>query len=254
MDSSDSAVTARAVHERQHGARLAAADTDRVWGWGTPAGRRRAARRGRMIAEAAALGPGRRALEVGCGTGVFTEIFAATGADVVALDLSPDLVRIATGRLGQHPRVELRVQALDECHDGPFDAVVGSSVLHHLELAPALRRMFELLARGGILSFAEPNMLNPPDLRRTELPAVLPVSVAGRDGVRPFAARGGAARDGLRGRTHRPLRLAPPGRAGPADRRGVRARARVGTTPAGARVCRLACHPRRASRPRVSVE
>jgi SAM-dependent methyltransferase len=45
--------------------------------------------------------------------------------------------------------------------DGPFDAVVGSSLLHHLAYASALICIYELLAPGGRLSFAEPNMLNP---------------------------------------------------------------------------------------------
>ena len=45
--------------------------------------------------------------------------------------------------------------------DGPFDAVIGSSVLHHLELPAALEKMFALLRPGGVLSFAEPNLLNP---------------------------------------------------------------------------------------------
>lgn len=157
-----SAVSARVDNELRHGAWLAAEETERVWGWGTPAGRRRAERRGALIAQCAALGPGRRALEVGAGTGIFTEIFARTGADVVAVDLSPDLLSKARVRLSAFDRVRLLEKRFEDCdEDGPFDAVIGSSVLHHLELEPALRRIAELLAPGGVLCFAEPNMLNP---------------------------------------------------------------------------------------------
>jgi SAM-dependent methyltransferase len=46
-------------------------------------------------------------------------------------------------------------------NESRFDAVIGSSVLHHLEVKPALQRIFDLLKPGGYLSFAEPNMLNP---------------------------------------------------------------------------------------------
>ena len=45
--------------------------------------------------------------------------------------------------------------------DGPFDAVIGSSILHHLEVNAALSKIFSLLKPGGRISFAEPNMLNP---------------------------------------------------------------------------------------------
>jgi len=45
--------------------------------------------------------------------------------------------------------------------DERFDAVIGSSVLHHLELDAAMARMAALLKPGGRISFAEPNMLNP---------------------------------------------------------------------------------------------
>lgn len=42
-----------------------------------------------------------------------------------------------------------------------FDAVIGSSILHQLEIKPALLRIFSLLKPGGYFSFAESNMLNP---------------------------------------------------------------------------------------------
>jgi SAM-dependent methyltransferase len=45
--------------------------------------------------------------------------------------------------------------------EGPFDAVIGSSILHHLEVDQALPKIYELLKPGGVVSFAEPNMLNP---------------------------------------------------------------------------------------------
>ena len=42
-----------------------------------------------------------------------------------------------------------------------FDAVVGSSVLHHLDVAQALRECFRVLKPEGVICFTEPNMLNP---------------------------------------------------------------------------------------------
>ena len=48
-----------------------------------------------------------------------------------------------------------------EARDEPFDAVVGSSVLHHLPVAASLARIRDLLRPGGRVAFAEPNYLNP---------------------------------------------------------------------------------------------
>ena len=45
--------------------------------------------------------------------------------------------------------------------DSHFDSVVGSSVLHHLEITEALREIYRVLKIGGAIYFTEPNMLNP---------------------------------------------------------------------------------------------
>jgi len=153
----------RSKHEVEHGELLAAAeDVERAWGWGTPAGRERGKRRARLIAEGAHLGPGVYALEVGCGTGMFTEMFAQTGAQLVAVDISPDLLEKARTRGLPTTRVQFIQGCFEHCDvEGPFDAVIGSSVLHHLELASALSTIYALLKPAGLMSFAEPNLLNP---------------------------------------------------------------------------------------------
>jgi len=153
---------ARGQREIEHGRKLVEGGAERIWGWDTPAGRVRAVRRARLIAEGAGLAPGVRALEIGCGTGLFTELMAKTGAEIVAVDISDELLDAARLRNLPPDRVRFLHKRFEDCDvDGPFDAVVGSSVLHHLEIEPALRRAFELLKPGGVMSFAEPNMLNP---------------------------------------------------------------------------------------------
>jgi SAM-dependent methyltransferase len=157
-----SATSSRAEHEIAHGKTLALGHPEDVWGWGSPAGRLRAQRRGRMIVAGARLGPGVRVLEIGCGTGLFTEAFAASGADVVAVEVSAELLDRASARQFPPGRVRLLQKRFEDCAaDGPFDAVVGSSVLHHLDIEAAVSRIYELLAPGGRLCFTEPNMLNP---------------------------------------------------------------------------------------------
>jgi 2-polyprenyl-3-methyl-5-hydroxy-6-metoxy-1,4-benzoquinol methylase len=162
MDQQPKPRTSKTEHEILHGEWLAARDAGKIWGWDTPAGRLRAQRRASLVAEGARLKPGDRVLEIGCGTGIFTEIFAASGATIVAVDLSKELLDRARARNLPREQVIFVEKPFEECDvDGPFDGVIGSSVLHHLEIDGSLRRILELLKPGGFLSFAEPNMLNP---------------------------------------------------------------------------------------------
>jgi 2-polyprenyl-3-methyl-5-hydroxy-6-metoxy-1,4-benzoquinol methylase len=163
----------RVDREIAHGRYLAASDPETMWGWGTPAGQRRASRRARIIAEGGGLGPGVRALEVGCGTGLFTSYFAETGAKIVAIDISPELLALARHRALPIDRVSFVLGRFEElAADRQFDAIVGSSVLHHLELESALPHLFRLVKPGGWCSFAEPNMLNPQVFLERHVPAL----------------------------------------------------------------------------------
>jgi 2-polyprenyl-3-methyl-5-hydroxy-6-metoxy-1,4-benzoquinol methylase len=152
----------RARRERDHGRQLIAMGAESAWGWTTPAGRVRVARRAAMIAAAGGLVPGRRVLEIGCGTGIFTETFATSGADVLAIDVSEELLAIARARALPPERVEFRCIEFEALPStAGFDAIIGSSVLHHLNLEAALPLMRSLLKPGGAIAFAEPNLLNP---------------------------------------------------------------------------------------------
>ena len=53
-----------------------------IWRWDSPAGRIRAERRGRLIMEAGAIKSDNVTLEIGCGTGVFTELVSQSGLSV----------------------------------------------------------------------------------------------------------------------------------------------------------------------------
>ncbi len=152
----------RREHELAHGRMLARDDPEALWGWKTPAGRERARRRAELIAHGGRLGPGTRVLEIGCGTGMFTEMFAGAGATIVAVDISPDLLKMTRARGLPPGRVRFLAKRFEECEvEGPFDAVVGSSILHHVEIAESLAKIRALLKPGGAMSFAEPNYLNP---------------------------------------------------------------------------------------------
>lgn len=158
----ESDLNTRAEHEVSHGRWLAEQDTEKVWGWNTLAGQFRAQRRAQKIIDAARIQRTDHVLEIGCGTGLFTAMFAATGARIVAVDISPEL--LAKARLKNLPveQVTFLEKRFEDCEvDGPFDAIIGSSILHHLDIDPSINRIKALLRRGGRIAFAEPNMLNP---------------------------------------------------------------------------------------------
>jgi ubiquinone/menaquinone biosynthesis C-methylase UbiE len=134
-----------------------------IWNWDSPSGRMRAERRAGIFIAAGELRQGRRALELGCGTGLFTEKVARSGAEVVAIDLSIHLLGAARARLATAGNVRLACGNAEQTpyRDATFDAVYGSSVLHHLDLDAALVESARLLRPGGLAVFTEPNILNP---------------------------------------------------------------------------------------------
>ena len=173
MTNAPTTTTARAEHEVAHGRYLAAHDVEKIWGWGTPAGHIRAQRRIDMIARGARLAPGMRVVEVGCGTGIFTEMLTKLGVHVTAVDISAELLDLARNR-GIDPATVTFVEGRFEeiAFPEPFDAVVGSSVLHHLDVMPALAKARSVLRPGGAVAFAEPNMLNPQIAIQKNVPIV----------------------------------------------------------------------------------
>ena len=108
------------------------------------------------------LKPGMKILELGCGTGSFTSELARSGADITAIDVSPELLEIAKANWSAaNVRYEIQNAYALTYSDATFDSVVGSSILHHLEIEEALREIYRVLKPGGTIYFTEPNMLNP---------------------------------------------------------------------------------------------
>ena len=101
------------------------------------------------MVEIRALSP-RRVLEVGCGWGELAEWIARdTGAEVVAVDLSPRMVELARER-----GVDARVADVQELPfaDGEFDLVVAAWMLYHVpDLDRGLGELARVLRPGGRL-------------------------------------------------------------------------------------------------------
>jgi SAM-dependent methyltransferase len=112
----------------------------------------------------AALKPGDRVLDVGCGMGRYTFALADRGFVVEGLDLSEGLLERL--RAYDNGRYGIPLHCGDVLHPpkelgGSFDALVGFFTLHHLhDLVGCLQSMRALTRPGGRIVFLEPNPLN----------------------------------------------------------------------------------------------
>jgi SAM-dependent methyltransferase len=100
---------------------------------------------------------GLRVLEVGCGPGVLTSWLVSNGAAVTAVDVSSEMVRLASRRVGA--RAQILVADLSEpltfAADASADLVVASLVLHYLaDWAGPLAEFHRVLAPHGAVVFS----------------------------------------------------------------------------------------------------
>jgi 2-polyprenyl-3-methyl-5-hydroxy-6-metoxy-1,4-benzoquinol methylase len=118
------------------------------------------------MAVALPMPPGARLLDVGCGSGWLCEYFARLGYDATGIDISADLIMLASERLERVPyglddETRLRYRFLE--HDieaAPlpeiFDVVICYDSLHHFEDEHAvLRNIAAMLEAGGFLFVLE---------------------------------------------------------------------------------------------------
>jgi SAM-dependent methyltransferase len=92
-------------------------------------------------------------LEIGCGKGEFSRRLAATSKLVIALDLSPEMIRMARERSAHLPNVEFKIADVMS-YDLPragFDCIASIATLHHLPLREGLLKMKAALKPGGVL-------------------------------------------------------------------------------------------------------
>jgi ubiquinone/menaquinone biosynthesis C-methylase UbiE len=136
-------------------------DPEKIWGLSSHAGKLRAQRRAEMFIEKTGMNSTYDVLEIGCGSGIFTEKLSRTQARIIATDISEDLLALA--RRKNLPNCELRITDAHhlEFASNTFDVVYGSSILHHLDVEKALKEIFRVLKPRGQIIFSEPNMLNP---------------------------------------------------------------------------------------------
>ncbi len=93
------------------------------------------------------------ALEIGCGTGTFARRLAERAEQVMAVDLSPEMIRIARERSAQFPNIDFHLADVSE-YSLPaksFDCIATIATLHHLRLEEMLLKIKAALKPGGVL-------------------------------------------------------------------------------------------------------
>jgi SAM-dependent methyltransferase len=97
--------------------------------------------------------PCREALEIGCGTGLFSHALAAHAERVLALDLSPEMIRRARAREPRRANLEFELADVSAWlfPRERFDCIASIATLHHLDPRALLPRMRDALRPGGVL-------------------------------------------------------------------------------------------------------
>jgi SAM-dependent methyltransferase len=146
------------------------------------------------LAELAGVGPGRRVLEIGCGTGQATVPLAERGCQIVAVELGAGLAAVARRKLARFRLVQVAVAAFEDwpLSPDPFDVVLAATAFHWIDPGRARgqgrRRAATRRCPGG--------HLHPPPRRRR--PGVLHrrAGLLRRLGSGDHAARASAAHRG----------------------------------------------------------
>jgi ubiquinone/menaquinone biosynthesis C-methylase UbiE len=105
--------------------------------------------------------PGRRLLDIGCGTGKSALGFAADGYAVTGVDFAEEMLAVARKKSGANQVTFVRADIRDLPELGPFDVVTAmGEPLGHLatltELDDCLRGIARLLVPGGLFVFDVP--------------------------------------------------------------------------------------------------
>ena len=129
--------------------------------------------------------PGARVLDVGCGAGLLSEALAHEGATVVALDLAPELLKVARLHgLESGVSVDYRQQSVESLAvemPGRFDAVTCMEMLEHVpDPAAIIDACATLLKPGGRLFVST--------LNRT--PAAFALAIVGAEYVARLLPKG----------------------------------------------------------------
>jgi len=95
-----------------------------------------------------------KTVELGCGTGVFTELIIPKTMHLVATDLSNELLALARKRLNNHPKIVIQRENCTATSfvPGAFDSAFMANLIHVVENPDkVLKECHRFLRKGGML-------------------------------------------------------------------------------------------------------
>ena len=128
---------------------------------------------------------GAAVLDVGCGAGLLSEALAKEGAEVVAIDLAPELIKVARlHRLESGVEADYRLQSVESLAaeaPGSFDAITCMEMLEHVpDPSAIIGACATLLKPGGRLFLST--------LNRT--PAAFALAIVGAEYIARLLPKG----------------------------------------------------------------
>ena len=92
-------------------------------------------------------------LDIGCGTGAFSRLLAERCDLVVALDLSPNMIKVAKQHSREHTNIDFQVADILKWKlpVQQFDGIISIAAVHHLPLENLLPSLKNALKPGGKL-------------------------------------------------------------------------------------------------------
>jgi SAM-dependent methyltransferase len=102
---------------------------------------------------------GKTVLDFGCGSGENLIPLVERGANVIGIDISPELIQLAGERLNKAGKnAALKVASAYETGlaDESVDVVFSMSLLHHLDLPTVNQEIRRILRPGGLFILKEP--------------------------------------------------------------------------------------------------
>ncbi len=92
-------------------------------------------------------------LDIGCGTGEFSRLLAHRSSEVLAIDLSPNMIEIAKQRSQEFSNINFQVTDILKWQfpEKKFDVIVSIATLHDLPVESLLPKLKAALKPGGKL-------------------------------------------------------------------------------------------------------
>lgn len=149
----------------------------------------------------AALPDDGRILEVGCGSGQATRMFAPRGLEMVCLEPGAKLAALAAKNLSAHPNVQIVNACFEDwpAPTEPFQLLISAQAFHWIDPEVAFSKAAQVLdVRGAVALFWNGPLAGDSELRRAidaAYAAHAPELAARLPGTRPRSGHGGPGND-----------------------------------------------------------